>query len=265
MDEAEGEAAGQWDGGSVSFDGEKYHQPAAGAGAAGGVAGLGAAGGALGAVLQGRGASGIADPGGGGAAFAEAHRGAVGRSGVRAMGAGSVHAIFLRGRIFSARVSAGAFGDDAFSQSRGGAGAGDAVAGDACGGVSGGGVERARHRSGGGGHDGTGKSNRASDRTRTDAGGDRTRGPASEESRAALAAVLRARGAARGHENGTLPAREAEETRAASVEISARAAAAADPRRAAQDGTGSHSIGADGETAGERVGPRLAHRAPTAR
>src|SRR6266853_1561246 len=128
-----------------------------------------------------------------------------------------------------------------------------------------GGVERARHRSGGGRHDGTGKSNRASDRTRTDAGGDRTRGPASEESRAALAAVLRARGAARGHENGTLPAREAEETRAASVEISARAAAAADPRRAAQDGTGSHSIGADGETAGERVGPRLAHRAPTAR
>jgi len=29
MDEAEGEAAGQWDGGSVSFEAEKYHQPAA--------------------------------------------------------------------------------------------------------------------------------------------------------------------------------------------------------------------------------------------
>src|SRR6266852_3912383 len=207
MDEAEGETAGQWDGGSVSFEAEKYHQPAAGAGAAGGVAGLGAAGGALCAVLQGRGASGIADPVAGGAAFAEAYRGAVGRSGVRAMGAGSVHAIFLWGGIFSARLSAGAIGDDAFSQSRGRAGA-----------------ERAGDRSGGGGHDGAGKSNRASDRARVAVGRDRAAGRTSEKGGVAFAAVLRACGAARGDENGALPAREAEETRAASVEISARAA-----------------------------------------
>src|SRR5712691_7946238 len=214
MEEAEGEAAGQWDGGSVSFEAEKYHQPAAGAGAAGG---------ALGAVLQGRGASGIADPVAGGAAFAEAHRGAVGRSGVRAMGAGSVHAIFLRGGIFSARVSAGAFGADAFSQSGGGPGAGDVVARDARGGASGGGAERAGDRSGGGGHDGTGKSDRASDRARVAVGRDRAAGRTSEKGGVAFAAVLRVCGAARGHENGALPAREAEETRAASVEISARA------------------------------------------
>src|SRR5260370_13654371 len=234
MDEAEGEAAGQWDGGSVSFEAEKYHPPAAGAGAAGGVAGLGAAGGALGAVLQGRGASGIADPVAGGAAFAEAHRGAVGRSGVRAVGAGSVHAIFLRGGIFSTLVSAGAVGDDAFPSPRGRAGAGDVVARNARGGVSGGCAERWRDGSGGGGHDGAGKSDRPSHRARTDAGGDRTVGQASEKSGAAFAAVLRARGAARGDENGALPACQAEETRAASVEISARATAAAGTLRSAR-------------------------------
>jgi hypothetical protein len=79
-------------------------------------------------VLQGSGASGVADPAGGGTAFAEAHRGAVGRSGGSALGAGSVPAIYLRGGIFSARLSAGAFGVDAFSPSRGRAGTGDAVA-----------------------------------------------------------------------------------------------------------------------------------------
>src|SRR6266849_630332 len=43
------------------------------------------------------------------------------------------------------------------------------------------------------------------------------------------------------------------------------AAAAADPRRAAQDGTGSCFIGAHGNTAGQRAGPCWAHRTSTAR
>ena len=51
----------------------------------------------------------------------------------------------------------------------------------------------------------------------------------------------------------------------AAVEIYARAAPASAPRRAAQDANASRFIGADGETAGERAGSRLAHRAPEAR
>src|SRR6266566_1293003 len=72
-------------------------------------------------------------------------------------------------------------------------------------------------------------------------------------------------GAACGDENGALPARPAKEARAASVEIYARAAAAADPRRAPQDANASCFIRAHRETAGQRARPRLAYGAPEAR
>jgi hypothetical protein len=58
-------------------------------------------------------------------------------------------------------------------------------------------------------------------------------GAARETSRTEFAAIVRARGAARGDENRALPARAAEETRAAAVEIYACAAEAIDPRCAA--------------------------------
>src|SRR5882672_2183331 len=129
----------------------------------------------------------------------------------------------------------------------------------------GGSVERARDRSGGGGHHGAGKSDCASHRTRVAVGGHPAGGRASEKGRAEFEAVVRARGAARGDENGALPARQTKEACSAAVEIYARATQGFAARRAAQDGTGSCFIGAHGETAGERAGPRLAHRASEAR
>src|SRR6266404_290155 len=209
---------------------------------------LGAAGSAFCAVLSRGGTSGAADPAGGGAAFAQTHRGVVGRSGVRALGAGSVHAIFLRGRIFSTRLSAGAL-----------------VAGNAGCGVSRRRAESAGDRSGGGGYDGAGKSDCASDRARTAAHRDRTVGPARETSRAAIAAILCARGAKSGDEDGPLPARTTEETRQAPGEISACAFAAADPRRASQDGGASRAGGIVRRAARGHARTRLAHRTATAR
>src|SRR6266481_8394290 len=182
-----------------------------------------------------------------------------------AVGAGSVHAIFLWGRIFSARLSAGAIGDDAFPQAGGGRGAGDLVAGDAGRGASRRGAQCAGDRSGGGGYDGAGKSDRASDRARAAADRDRTVGPTREKNRAAIAAIVCARGAESGDEDGPLPARAAEETRPAPGEISAGALAAADPRRASQDGGVARSGGIVGRAARTHAGTRLAHRPAAAR
>ncbi len=147
---------------------------------------------------------------------------------MRALGARSVHAIFLRRGIFSAFLSAGAFGHDAFSPSGGRAGTGNVAAGNAGRGASRWSAERESDRSSGGGYHGAGESDRPSDRARVAADGHRAVGRASEEKRIAFAAVLRASGAACGDEDRTLPARAAKETCEEAGEIHARAAAAFD-------------------------------------
>ncbi len=95
--------------------------------------------------------------------------------------------------------------------------------------------------------------------------GDRTVGPASEKSGAALAAIVCARGAACGDEDGALSARAAEETRQATSKISACALAATDSRRAPQDGGAARSGRIVRRATRTHAGARLAYGAATAR
>ena len=116
-----------------------------------------------------------------------------------------VHAILVCGEeYFQHAFAVGAIGDDAFSQASGRAGAGDVVAGNAGRSVSRRGAQSARDGSGRGGHHRAGKSHRASDRARAAAHRDRTVGTARETSQAAIAAIVCARGAERGDEDGPL-------------------------------------------------------------
>ena len=69
----------------------------------------------------------------------------------------------------------------------------------------------------------------------------------------------------RGDEDGPLPACAAEETSQAAGEISAGAFAAADSRRASQDGGTAGAGGIVGRAARARAGTRLAHRAAATR
>ena len=172
---------------------------------------------------------------------------------MRALGARSVHAIFLRRGIFSAFLSAGAFRHDALSPPGGRAGTGNFATGNAGSSAPRWSAERESDGSGSGGHHGAGESDRPSDRARVAADGHRAVGRASEEKRIAFAAVLRAGGTACGDEDRTVPARAAKEVCEEAGEIHARAAAAFTARHKAQDG-GFCLSGKASEATGDRAG-----------